>query len=102
MAISLLSLVHNQAAQVIVSKLLPIGQFGFYGFASSTVNRGTFITGAVAQAAFPSFSNLSRAGNRSALLTQYRKLQDLLCYGTVPVFAAGFPPELDANPSGMI
>ena len=85
---SVASQINSQAAQLIVSKLLPIGQFGFYGFASSTVNRGTFITGAVAQAAFPSFSNLSRAGNRSALLTQYRKLQDLLCYGTVPVFAA--------------
>jgi O-antigen/teichoic acid export membrane protein len=83
---SMASLINTQAAQVIVSKLLPIGTFGFYGFASSTVNRGTFITGAVAQAAFPSFSNLHRAENRSALLTQYRKLQDLLCYGTVLLF----------------
>lgn len=84
---SVAALVNSQAAQVIVSKLLPIGEFGFYGFASSTVNRATFITGAVAQAAFPSFSNLYRAENRSALLTQYRKLQDMLCYGTVPLFA---------------
>ena len=83
---SVASLLNTQAAQVIVSKLLPIGEFGFYGFAASTVNRATFITGAVAQAAFPSFSNLHRAENRSALLTQYRKLQDLLCYGTIPLF----------------
>jgi O-antigen/teichoic acid export membrane protein len=84
---SVASLINSQASSVIVSKLLPIGVFGFYGFASSTVNRATFITGAVAQAAFPSFSNLHRADNRIALLTQYRKLQDLLCYGTVPLFA---------------
>lgn len=84
---SVAALLNSQAAQVIVSKLLPIGVFGFYGFASSTVNRATFITGAVAQAAFPSFSNLYRSENRGALLTQYRKLQDLLCYGTVPLFA---------------
>jgi O-antigen/teichoic acid export membrane protein len=84
---SMASLINTQAAQVIVSKLLPIGTFGFYGFAASTVNRATFITGAVAQAAFPSFSNLYRAENRGALLTQYRKLQDLLCWGTIPLFA---------------
>jgi O-antigen/teichoic acid export membrane protein len=84
---SIASLLNNQAAQVIVSKLVPIGEFGFYGFASSTVNRATFITGAVAQAAFPSFASLHRAERRAALLVQYRKLQDLLCYGTVPLFA---------------
>jgi O-antigen/teichoic acid export membrane protein len=87
MATSILAVVHVQAAQVIVSKLLPIAQFGLYGFASSTVNRATIVSGAVAQAALPSFSNLFRSGDRAALLTQYRKLQDMLCYGTVPLFA---------------
>jgi O-antigen/teichoic acid export membrane protein len=87
MTTSILSLVHVQAAQVIVSKLLPIAQFGLYGFASSTVNRATIVSGAAAQAAFPSFSNLFRSGDRAALLTQYRKVQDMLCYGTVPLFA---------------
>jgi O-antigen/teichoic acid export membrane protein len=87
MTTSILSLVHVQAAQVIVSKLLPIAEFGLYGFASSTVNRATIVSGATAQAAFPSFSNLFRSGDRAALLTQYRKVQDMLCYGTVPLFA---------------
>jgi O-antigen/teichoic acid export membrane protein len=59
--VSVLILIHLQAAQVIVSKLLPIAQFGLYGFVSSTVNRATIVTGAVAQAAFPSFSSLLRA-----------------------------------------
>jgi O-antigen/teichoic acid export membrane protein len=86
MLISILSLVHIQAAQVIVSKLLPIAQFGFYGFASSTVYRATFATGAAAQAAFPSFSKLHAEGDRYALIQQYRKLQDLVCYGTLPLF----------------
>ena len=86
MVISVLSLVHIQAAQVIVTKLLPIAEFGFYGFASSTVNRATFVTGAVAQAAFPSFSNLVGSDSRPTLLRQYRKLQDLVCYATLPLF----------------
>jgi O-antigen/teichoic acid export membrane protein len=87
MLTSVLSLLHLQAAQVIVSKLLPVAVFGLYGFASSTVNRATIVTGAVGQAALPSLSHLSRLGDRGALLTQYRKLQDALCYGTVPLFA---------------
>jgi O-antigen/teichoic acid export membrane protein len=87
MVISILSLVHIQAAQVIVSKLVPIALFGFYGFASSTVNRGTFVTAAAAQAAFPSFSELHAAGDRHGLIQQYRKLQDLVCFGVLPLFA---------------
>lgn len=86
MVISLMSLVHVQAAQVIVSKLLPISEFGFYSLAASTVNRATFVTGAAAQAAFPSFSSLHAAGDRPALMQQYRKLQDLVSYGTLPLF----------------
>jgi O-antigen/teichoic acid export membrane protein len=87
MVISVLSLVHTQAAQVIVSKLLPIAEFGFYGLAASTVNRATLVTNAVAQAAFPSLSSLFATGDRPSLLTQYRKLQDLVCYGTFPIYA---------------
>jgi len=86
-AISILSLVHTQAAQVIVSKVLPIALFGFYGLATSTVNRATLVTNAVSQAAFPSLSSLFASGDRPALLLQYRKLQDLVCYGTLPLFA---------------
>ncbi|MFI5284052.1 MAG: lipopolysaccharide biosynthesis protein [Candidatus Dormibacterales bacterium] len=86
MVISVLSLVHTQAAQVIVSKVLPIAEFGFYSFAWSTVNRATLITAAAAQAAFPSFSGLFAAGDRPRLLQQYHKLQDLVCYGTLPLF----------------
>jgi O-antigen/teichoic acid export membrane protein len=87
MVISALSLVHTQASQVIVSKLSPIAEFGFYSFAWSTVNRATLITAAAAQAAFPSFSGLFAAGDRPRLLLQYRKLQDLVCYGTLPLFS---------------
>lgn len=79
-------LINSQASQVIVSKLLPIGEFGFFGFISSTVNRATFITSSVAQAALPSFANLHRRQSHDALVTQYRKLHDLLCFGTVPLF----------------
>lgn len=85
MTISILSLVHTQAAQVIVSRLLPVAEFGFFGFASSTVTRATILTGAAGQAAFPSFSSLHAAGERYTLMLQYRKLHDLVIYGMFPV-----------------
>jgi O-antigen/teichoic acid export membrane protein len=84
--ISITSLIHTQAAQVIVSKLLPIAEFGFFGFASSMVSRANFVTTAVAQAAFPSLASLYAAGDRPSLLRQYQKLHDLVCYGTLPFF----------------
>src|SRR5713226_3348294 len=84
--ISITSLVHTQVAQVIVSKLLPIAEFGFFGFASSMVTRANFVTTAVSQAAFPSLAGLFAAGDRPSLLAQYRKLHDLVCYGTLPLF----------------
>ena len=88
MVISATSLVQSQAPQVIVSKLLPIVQFGYYEFVTSTVNRATLAANAVAQAAFPSLSGLFAAGDRPGLLRQYTKLQDLVCYSTLPLFTA--------------
>jgi len=88
MSISLLAMVHMQSDKIIVSKLLPIGFFGFYGFAYNAASKGTLLTSAVAQAAFPSFSSLFKIGGRDSMMSQYRKLQDLLCFGTVPLFAA--------------
>lgn len=85
---SLISIVHQQCDRVIVSKLLPIGAFGFYACASSLVAKSALVTSAITQAGFPSFSALFHAGDRTGLLSQYRKLQDLLCFATLPVLAA--------------
>lgn len=87
-AISVLAIIQMQADKAIVSKLLPIGMFGLYTVASNAVSRSTLLTGAVAQAAFPHLSALHHEGNRERLVTQFNKLQDLICFGTVPLFAA--------------
>ncbi len=88
MSITFLSMIHSQADKVIISKLLPIGTMGYYGLAYGTAARATLLTSAIAQAALPSFSVLFKAGDRSALLAQYRKLQTLLCWSIVPILAA--------------
>jgi O-antigen/teichoic acid export membrane protein len=87
-SISILAMAHMQSDKAIVSKLLPLGEMGYYGLAYSAISRSTLLTSAIAQAAFPSFSALFKKGDRLPLLVQYRKLQDLLCFGTVPFFAA--------------
>lgn len=86
--ISLLSMVQLQADKLIVSKLLPLGFFGYYSFAYSTVSKGgALITGAIVQAAFPALSSSFRARGPSGMMSQYRKLQELVLFGTIPLFA---------------
>jgi O-antigen/teichoic acid export membrane protein len=56
--------------------------------AYNAVSRGMLVAASVSQAVFPSFSVLYRQGDRDGLMRQYRKLQDLLCYAIIPMFAA--------------
>ncbi len=85
---SLLSVVESQADKVLVSKLMPIGMFGYYGLAYAGVSKGQLVTTAISQAALPSLCELHGAGNRKALLSQYNKLLDFLSFVTAPIFAA--------------
>jgi O-antigen/teichoic acid export membrane protein len=85
---SLLGVVGSQADKAIVSKMMPVGLFGYYGIAYAGVSKGQLVTGALAQAALPSLCELHAAGNRNALLSQYNRLQDFLSFVTLPVFAA--------------
>lgn len=87
-ALSILSMLLLQSDRIVVSKLLPIAVVGYYSFASTVVVRISFAYNAIAQAALPSFARLHSRGDAGPLLVQYRKLQDLVCFGLVPVFAA--------------
>jgi O-antigen/teichoic acid export membrane protein len=77
-----------QFDKVVVSKLLPIASVGYYSFASTVVVRISFAGSAIAKAALPAFSSLHQLGDTRSLMNQYRKLQDLICFGMVPLFAA--------------
>jgi O-antigen/teichoic acid export membrane protein len=76
-----------QVDKVIISKLMPVGMIGYYSVAYGSVSKGLLITGSITQAAYPSFSALFGAGETKSLMAQYRKLQDLICFVTVPIFA---------------
>ena len=87
-AYTVLAAVQMESDKAVMSKLLPIGLLGFYGVAQTMVARVTRITSAVTLAAFPSLSALFHGRDQSGLMREYRRLQDLVCYGLVPVFAA--------------
>ncbi|MCJ7503432.1 MAG: oligosaccharide flippase family protein [Acidobacteriia bacterium] len=87
MTISLCAWVLTEADKVIVSKLLPLTLLGIYTFARSAINQGMLLTGAINNAIFPHFSALHGAGKTSELLRAYQKIQDLVCFGTIPIFA---------------
>lgn len=86
--ISIFATIHTQIDKIAVSKFLSVGALGYYSFAYSGVSQGGVFTGAVSQAAYPSFSALYKKGDKEGLLAQYHKLQDIICFGTVPIFAA--------------
>jgi O-antigen/teichoic acid export membrane protein len=87
-SVSVLAMVHKQADKVMISRLLPLGLLGYYGFAYGFISKATSITTAVAQAAFPALCSVSDDEDRSSLVSQYEKLQDFVSFVTVPVFAA--------------
>jgi len=84
---SVLSIIESQADKAIISKLLPIGMFGYYGVAYTAVSKSMLISGSIADAVLPSLCELHGVGDRKALLSQYSKLHDMLCFVMIPVFA---------------
>jgi O-antigen/teichoic acid export membrane protein len=102
--ISVLSMVHIYADKAFLSKLLPLGQLGTYGFSYTLVSKTSMLTEALAQAVLPRFSFLAAAGDSAMLKRQYDKAQDAACASSVPllagiVFAAvpGLTMLFDAN-----
>jgi len=88
MSVSFISAVHTQADKIIISKLMPISIFGYYTFAYNNISKTLFVTSAIFQAAFPAFSSAVGSNDHLKLTHRYRKLQDLVCVGFVPIFAA--------------
>ena len=85
---AVLAMIQMESDKALISKFLPIGLVGFYGVAQTLVARVSRLPGAVNQASYPNFSKLFHNGDRVGLLRGYRQLQDLVCYGLVPIFAA--------------
>lgn len=83
-----IGIIYRQVDKLIISTLMSVGVLGYYTFASATVSKGSRVAGAISRAAYPSFSSLLANGKRKALMVQYKNMQDIICFVTVPVFAA--------------
>lgn len=85
--ISVLATIHNQIDNLLMSKLLPISAVGYYGAAYGNVSKGKLLASSISRAAYPTFSALFKEGDHDKIKTQYQKLQDVVCFGIVPIYA---------------
>ena len=85
---TIIGAIYGQADKLIVSKLMSVGTLGYYVFAGGIASQGTAVASSISRAAYPSLSALLAKGNREALMIQYKNLQDIICFITVPVFAS--------------
>lgn len=84
---SIISTIYLNADRIIISKFLPISTLGYYSVAKRMILKVNLITQAISQAAYPNLSYRYRRGNRDLLMSKYKKLQDSMCFGIVPVYA---------------
>lgn len=83
---SLISTVYLNLDKVIISKLLPVGALGYYSVAQRLVRKGSMIPRAISQASYPNLSSIYGRNGESDLIYQYRKLQDVVCFGLVVIY----------------
>jgi O-antigen/teichoic acid export membrane protein len=84
---AVVSSIHRRFDQLILSKFSPIGNLGYYNVALKPVRNARSIAWAIAQAAYPNLAEAHEKEDRDVLMRKYRMLQDLICYGMVPIFA---------------
>ncbi len=90
MAVTGLSMINWRIDRIAVSYFLPVSILGYYSIAYSLVTKAGIILNSVGTAVFPSFSALHSTGEEEQLLSQYKKVHELLCFIMVPIFAV-FP-----------
>lgn len=92
--VSMTNVIQGQLDKIVISRLLPVGVFGYYTFAANTAERAGAVRAAIGMAAMPSFSSQAAIGDLNALRAQYIKVQDLMSIAAVPVYglvAFAFP-----------
>jgi O-antigen/teichoic acid export membrane protein len=84
---ALVSSIHRRFDQLTLSKFSTIGNLGYYNVALKPVRNVRSIAWAIAQAAYPNLAETHEQADRDTLMRKYHMLQDLICYGMVPLFA---------------
>ncbi len=96
MGITLLSVVLTQLDKLVLSRLLPLDDFGYYALAGTIANTLSIGATAIYGAAFPAFSQLVADGREPDLRRQYHHIAQILSVFVLPagIAIALFSPEL--------
>jgi O-antigen/teichoic acid export membrane protein len=86
-AISILAVILKQTDRILISKLLPLDQLGYYSVAA-TVSAGLLLfSGAVFAAVFPRFGSLLTTANEDAVGITYHRASQIVAYFVAPMAA---------------
>lgn len=100
--ITLLSVVLTQLDKVLLVKLLPLEQFGYYALAGAIAAVLTTAAGAIHGAIFPAIANLTATGRTEELKSLYHRSAQLVSLAVIPagITLALFSRELLALYTG--
>ncbi len=84
---TILSFLLTQTDRVVLSKLLPLDEFGVYAFAASAAFALFKLVYPIVTAVYPRYSQLVAASNRAALIDFYHRTNQLMAAVVLPVAA---------------
>ncbi len=95
-AISATAILLTQMDKIVLSKLLPLDQFGYYSLAGVLANGIALLTTPVFNALFPRFSQLVVVGDQAQLRETYHRSCQIMAVIIIPVtvILAWFAPEI--------
>lgn len=85
-AVSAVAVVQTQGDESAVSWTLPVQLAGYYATGEGLLGRVQSLVTAAAEASLPAMTRAHLDGS-DTLMTRYRKLHDLVCFGSLPLFA---------------
>jgi len=84
--VSATSVVQVQGDESAVSWTLPVQVAGYYATGAALLGRAQSLVTAAAEASLPAITR-SHLDVRQSLVVRYRKLHDLVCFGSLPLYA---------------
>lgn len=84
--VSATSVVQTQGDESAVSWTLPVAVAGYYATGAALLGRAQALVTAASEASLPAITR-SHLDARQSLVVRYRKLHDLICFGSLPLYA---------------
>jgi O-antigen/teichoic acid export membrane protein len=86
-ATSVFASIFQRLDRLVLSLFLPVGTLAHYGFTSGLVSKALSFVSGVARASYPAFAAAVKDGVNSVVEIRFRKVDDIVSIGTVPLFA---------------